>query len=661
MTPCIPWNASDVELEMALEELPTVDSVGVSRSAYSAAKNGYVYTITFDGAYLGNGKQTDTLDGDTTGCPGTQPPNRVLSFEGLRVATGVPGYYPEVWEVVSTNTGTQVLGGTFDLSVGFEGDWVATHPAITATVAAGSRTAKASMLGVVNRGDRVRIGGEEFTVHTTAPFTDSELPLDSYHVRGASAVVVEIMDTALGNVQVTKTSNDVATSSDFSSKLAARQQVRIGTQDVEVASITANTITLVNAWTGASTLHVTAYARKKATLSANAEAADMKRALGALPGVGTIDVSRVGPTKSNGYRWYVTFESLDSGNCPTSPCFRVDKKTGTSNFVDVYGAACTTCTVTASIVEDESRRMTLNAIKGDFAATAIVASREVGGVVAEVQSISTEATTDDISGSFAVSFQTVGGAVINFDDTAVDVRTKLQSLATVGRLNVTRVDNSEFGATWTITFLSNLGDLPLLVVDDETMLRGTGPAEGSSYIDVELSHVKPDFTEKWAVLKLDGSGSELGPYGYAWTISFDNVAEDVVDSKYPGLQLVSSLTSVKTGSAAEVTHGIDADQHAAPAQHYGYFEINNDERVCDTYVVGAPSSVQVVRLFGPTTATGGTFTLKLGSETTDCISLGKTGTASTIQSKLIALDVVDKVTVEERHLELPPVIRGCQA
>ncbi|KAL4141254.1 hypothetical protein PRNP1_014375 [Phytophthora ramorum] len=868
MTPCIPWNASDVELEMALEELPTVDSVGVSRSAYSAAKNGYVYTVTFDGAYLGNGKQTDTLDGDTTGCPGTQPPNRVLSFEGLRVATGVPGYYPEVWEVVSTNTGTQVLGGTFDLSVGFEGDWVATYPAITATVAAGSRTAKASMLGVVNRGDRVRIGGEEFTVHTTAPFTDSELPLDSYHVRGASAVVVEIMDTALGNVQVTKTSNDVATSSDFSSKLAARQQVRIGTQDVEVASITANTITLVNAWTGASTLHVTAYARKKATLSANAEAADMKRALGALPGVGTIDVSRVGPTKSNGYRWYVTFESLDSGNCPTSPCFRVDKKTGTSNFVDVYGAACTTCTVTASIVEDESRRMTLNAIKGDFAATAIVASREVGGVVAEVQSISTEATTDDISGSFAVSFQTVGGAVINFDDTAVDVRTKLQSLATVGRLNVTRVDNSEFGATWTITFLSNLGDLPLLVVDDETMLRGTGvsvvvqelvkgvdvafetiidglvpgqeyfvrayarnengygtsttelqqrgrgalpllasvatspeapgitgmwplsgsqmelrlsspvdhgdpvskylfeyvvgdtfgkpaikklyiynslendiagtfrlqygddvssklsvhstastlesalnslpslrpvsvtralcvltgqedisfstnnnrlttttpltasqcklllksvridvgghiftvrvqPAEGSSYIDVELSHVKPDFTEKWAVLKLDGSGSELGPYGYAWTISFDNVAEDVVDSKYPGLQLVSSLTSVKTGSAAEVTHGIDADQHAAPAQHYGYFEINNDERVCDTYVVGAPSSVQVVRLFGPTTATGGTFTLTLGSETTDCISLGKTGTASTIQSKLIALDVVDKVTVEE--------------
>ncbi|KAG2823319.1 hypothetical protein PC129_g21688, partial [Phytophthora cactorum] len=33
-TSCIPWNASDVAFEMALEELPNVDSVGVSRSAF---------------------------------------------------------------------------------------------------------------------------------------------------------------------------------------------------------------------------------------------------------------------------------------------------------------------------------------------------------------------------------------------------------------------------------------------------------------------------------------------------------------------------------------------------------------------------------------------------------------------------------------------------
>ncbi|KAG6619080.1 Immunoglobulin-like fold [Phytophthora cinnamomi] len=72
--------------------------------ALQRGKNGFVYTVTFDGG----------LD--------VQPPNRALSFEGAHTTTGVPGFYPEVWEVVSTDSANaQVLAGTFDLSVGFEG------------------------------------------------------------------------------------------------------------------------------------------------------------------------------------------------------------------------------------------------------------------------------------------------------------------------------------------------------------------------------------------------------------------------------------------------------------------------------------------------------------------------------------------------------------
>ncbi|KAG6619081.1 Immunoglobulin-like fold [Phytophthora cinnamomi] len=121
-TSCVAWNASAVELETALEQLPNVDSVGVARSPYSAAKSGFVYTVTFDGAYLVSGPQPNTLVGDATACQDVQPPNRALSFEGAHTTTGVPGFYPEVWEVVSTDSANaQVLAGTFDLSVGFEG------------------------------------------------------------------------------------------------------------------------------------------------------------------------------------------------------------------------------------------------------------------------------------------------------------------------------------------------------------------------------------------------------------------------------------------------------------------------------------------------------------------------------------------------------------
>ncbi|KAG6623132.1 Titin isoform N2B [Phytophthora cinnamomi] len=822
-TSCVAWNASAVELETALEQLPNVDSVGVARSPYSAAKSGFVYTVTFDGAYLVNGPQPNTLVGDATACQDVQPPNRALSFEGAHTTTGVPGFYPEVWEVVSTDSANAqaVGGGTFDLSVGFEGVWVAAAPAVTATVSAGSRTAttSASMLGRVNRGDRVRIAGEEFRVHATAPFTDTSLPLDSYHVHGASGAPIQVMDTALGNVQVASGSTSVVTSSDFTSRIAGGEQIRIGTRDIAVASVSTGSITLSSAWPDTSNLHVTAYVRKKATVSVSAEAAEMKRALSALPGIGSIDVSRVGPSLSNGYHWYVTFLSLDS-TCPTSPCFRVDETTGTTNFVDVYGATCATCSVTASIVKDVTQVTTLSAIDGSYAGSAIVASQEVGGVVPEVQSISTTASADDISGSFPVSFQGAGGAVINFDDTAADVRTKLQDLSTVGRLNVTRADNANFGVTWTITFLSNMGDLPLLVVGNTQLLKGTGanvvvqevvkgvdvpletiidglvpgqdyyvrafarnengygasttdlqqrgrgalplltsvatspgapgitgmwplsgsqmelrlsspvahgdpvskylfeyavgdsfgtpatkkvsvfnsleddiagtfrlqygdditsimtvettasalesalnslsclrpvsvtralyvlaggatngvtsfdananvltttvltatqctllikgaaidvggarftvqtqPIVGDSSINVEPGHRVLSFNaalQPMAVLNLDDSGSAHGPYGYVWTISFDNDAGDVIDSEYPGLQLLSSLTSVETGSA--LTTGITAGQAAVLATHYGYFEINNDEHVCDTFT-GEARSLKILDFY----------------------------------------------------------------
>ncbi|KAL8005508.1 putative ankyrin repeat and fibronectin type-III domain-containing protein [Plasmopara halstedii] len=847
-TSCIPWNASEVDFEMALEELLNVDSVIVSRSSFGAVKNGFVYTVTFDGAYLVSGRQEHILVGDTTGCQATQPPNRILSFAGAHVTTGVAGFFPEVWEIVSTeSSGTKMLGGTFDVSIGFEGQWTDTIPVVTGTVMAGSRVVEtsASMLGRVNRGDKVRIGQYIFTVHATAPFTDSELPLDSYHVDGAAGVTIEVFDTALGNVQVTETSNLIVTSSDFTGKIETGEQVRIGSRVFEVTNVATGTMTLSSAWMDDTTLHITAYARKKTTLSMDVEATEMKRALGRLPGIGSIDVSRVGPTRSNGYHWYVTFQSLYSVS------LRVDKKKGATEFFDVHGVACATCSVTASVVKDETQTNTLASIMGEYDADAIVASQEASGLAYEVQTISTQASADDLNGYFVVSFQGAGDAVIYFDDTAADVRTKLQNLATIGQLSVTRADYPDYGATWYITFLSNLGDLPALVISDKSYLKGTEanvnvqelvkgvdvaeetiikglqpgqdyyvrafarnengyggsttalqqrgrgaqplsttiatapdppgisgiwrlshsqmelrlatsvdhgdpvtkyyleyavgdtfgtaatkkififnslandtvgtfrlqygddvtymlpmhtsasslqkalnhlpsvrptsvvralyvltgtpstifvsansraridiggkrftirvrPTEGSSSIDVEPGHGILDFTATVALLKLDDSGSERGPYGYIWTISFDNDNGDVVHGKYPGLQLLSSLTSVDTNRALPASsYGIINGRNGISADHYGSFEIDTDQNVCDTYVVGVPSPVQVIQLFGLTTVTDGTFKLKLGGETTDCITIGKASTLSTLKSKLEALDLVSRVSVNE--------------
>ncbi|TYZ59893.1 hypothetical protein PybrP1_009206 [[Pythium] brassicae (nom. inval.)] len=895
VTACVPWNATEVEFEMALEELPNVDSVSVSRSAFgTAAANGFVYSIEFDGRYLVSGEQPNVLVGDQTGCQATLPRNRVLAFTGAHVTRGVPGYVPEVWEVVSASSvDVNVLGGSFALSLGFEGLWK--DSTVTATVAPGSKTASTtpSMVGKVNRGDAIKIGGEVFTVHATAPFTDTELPLDSYHIRGAAGAAVFVEDTALGDVAVTQNSQVVATATSFKLFVAVGEHVKIGGVEFSVSFVDDTSLKVEkiglgfdDKWLGVSRPHITAYKRKKVTLDANAEAVDVKRALDGLPGIGKVDVARLGPTRVNGYRWLITFLSLGSKtNCPSSPCLHADKVTGTAVLLtDVFGATCAACAVTATPSGDESQTQAFTGITGQYSATSVVATKEVDGLVDEVQTISTQALADDIGGIFAVNFRNSLAqspvAVVNYDDTALDVQVKLQNLPTVGRLNVTRSDNAAFGVTWTITFLSNVGDQPLFLVNP-ALLTGTGatvvvkevvkgvevpfeaivdglspqqpyyvrayarnmngygagtdiiqrdgkgalplyasvgsapdapaitglwpvsgselevkfsdpvnhgaavqrfiveyavgtsfgtpavkrlsifnslandiagtfrlqygdetspllsvhassskvadelrtlsnlrpvtvtratyvltgeplsrvqsfvantnvltttqltalqsrqlvagstiragttfsftvktqPSAGSTMLEVQAGHGVADFTgQSLALLKVDGMGSESGPHGYEWLITFAGDIDAVAHQVYPGLQLLSSLTSVETGTSL-ATVGLSEKQAAIPPAHYGSFEVSNDA-TCDTYVVGAPSPVQVLQLFAPTTITQGTFQLELGWERTACITLGTTGTKSSMKAELEALAFVSRVTIEEQRLFKVSVLTG---
>lgn len=879
-TACVAWNASALEFELALEELLNVDDVLVTRSGDGVVKNGYTYAITFNGDYLVRGPQPTVLEGSQIGCTATQPANRVMSFVGERVTAGVASFYPEVWEIVTQeSSGSTGLSGTFDLSIGFEGDWV--DSLVTADIAPGSKTAKTSvsMVGKINRGDAVKIGDEEFVVHATAPFTDSQLPLDSYHVHGTTGAIVYLLDTAMGDVGVTMQSAAVQTNSDFTNLVSMGEFVKIGAWEFQVAAVpTSTSLQLDRPWPGVTTRHITAHKKKKATVDASVDAADMATALNALPGMGSVAVSRVGPTRENGYRWFVTFLSLGGrSNCPTSPCLAADKITGRQNRLrDSYGRQCATCTVTAAIIMDETKTTILRGVTGDYTSDSIIVSRETRGGVYEVQSIAVMAAQDDLSGSFAVNFQTTfqeyPGAVIFHDDTAIDVQTKLQNLPAVGRVNVTQSSNAYFGTTWTVTFLSNIGDMPLFIVDyssltgtdpevkvtevmkgspidfevvidgltpsqefysrafarnangygtstgliqwegkgvqplvskaatypapptvvstlplSETQIqigfaapdtRGesikryvveyaaessfgvpaiqklfafnsreddisgtfqleyagiasaklpidvtaqalkdalnrlpsmrrttvsralciisgeagnavvsfsantnilttaapltdiqrslltagtvidvnghrfvvqTQPADGSSSILVQRDHGVANFNaQSYALVKTDASGAEKGPFGYEWTIVFADDAEHKLSSLFPSLRLSSSLWSVESGSALSKV-GISDIVSATPPDHFGSFVVSNDPTSCDTYVVGAPSDVQVIQLFASTTITDGSFMLQLGDDETSCIRVGTAATKSDMKTELEALAYVERATVEEQR------------
>lgn len=101
----------------------------------------------------------------------------------------------------------------------------------------------------------------------------------------------------------------------------------------------------------------------------------------------------------------------------------------------------------------------------------VAASAALGNRTSEIQSVEVSAVDGLIFGGFEVDFNNSGIRIaIRADETAADFSTKLESIPTVGRVQVQRMvlENAlgQFvGYRWLVTFLTVEGDLPLLAVN----------------------------------------------------------------------------------------------------------------------------------------------------------------------------------------------------
>ena len=169
----------------------------------------------------------------------------------------------------------------------------------------------------------------------------------------------------------------------------------------------------------------------------------------------------------------------------------------------------------------------------------------------EVQEIELLSDANDLSGTFELSlgasFQKV---VFSFDESEDDFTTKLQSSSLIGRVNVVRIQPppNTYGCIWTITFLGNLGDVPLLQHNGMMNLRGTNisltvteKVKGS----LGPQHVVVDNLEEgrmYAARISAGNEAGLGPY-----TSVARVASSPPES--PSLSL-----GIVTKSSAEIIY-----------------------------------------------------------------------------------------------------------
>ena len=203
------------------------------------------------------------------------------------------------------------------------------------------------------------------------------------------------METALGTVDANQGGPTVVTYSDFSSDVSLGQKILIAGYEYEVAGITTSEIQVVGTLSEGCT-HATAYKCRIVEIPAVSTANQVKKVVESLPGVGAVDVIRVGPDNFNCFTWRVTFASFLGSMRSASegyPCLVVE------NFVVGSNILLTTDSNVATI---SASSIAVQPVAPDFGSSATTVN--VDAYVKEVQAINIAKTA--ISGllKFHVSY-----------------------------------------------------------------------------------------------------------------------------------------------------------------------------------------------------------------------------------------------------------------
>lgn len=213
-------------------------------------------------------------------------------------------------------------------------------------------------------------------------------------------------------------------------------------------------------------------------------AAELKADLELLPIIQTLEVSRSAPDDQGGLQWAVAFSEND-GNVAQLVC------TGNPTF----NANCGFGTVTNG---------------------------------------------NNIQGSFTID----ASNPISHDATAMDMKTALEAVPSIGTVDVYRSDATSYGGySWLVTFTSYLGDVPILTASNS--LSGVGNAITISE-EIRGNYLSGNFT-----LSLDGHETQAIDFDAAAT-SVDSSADGTsMQERLQALPNIGTVTVVRSDADTE--------------------------------------------------------------------------------------------------------------
>ncbi|KAJ0394774.1 hypothetical protein ATCC90586_000434 [Pythium insidiosum] len=460
----LPFDCDAATMKRELERLnPTVDigTVDVSRSPLPDPQGGYTWTVSF----LSAKGALPALVSDVSRL--TESRTDGVVSKGVRVTRTRPGTVQEVQEIRVTTTAASVSATTFfSLQAPFagqttttgripadpvgDGTCLATRPEVQRITVSTVDTTAAGGDNLVSARTAIRLvytsNTEAGRVETTPVISVNSAMGDC--VAGATAIrtALEALEGTIGSIAV-GASAPLATQActwdvTFTSQPGNVPPLRVVAAG-DAAAAPANTVTI-----GDDTIAVTTVQDGVIDI--------IKTELERLANVNQVTVSAtpaVTPNADKTCVWRITFD----GNAGNLPLLQVSVDDGTT--VTPYGTSRST---------------------GNGADTITVAAGQDG-------------TSVGLGGVFALELAGQRTGYMPFDVSAAVLRSQLQALSTVGSIAVTRslVDPNN-GYAWTISFLSNLGDVPAIVPDAKA-LTGTAP-----YINVQeaVKGVLPPFNSK---------------------------------------------------------------------------------------------------------------------------------------------------------------------
>jgi len=634
VTKCLEYDASSSDVAFALNALDTLDGVEVEK--YDESSYRVIFTGDAAQSLYGDVSNLEIREGSSAGCDDfvfSSGSGSVVSD----VSTEIEGVKPFLATVMEVRTeASSAITGHFHVSVDFQGDMTRQLPG-TVSVSPGSNVLSTTndLRPYLLRGDWIQVGKERFRVHATELFNSNQVPLDSYHRYGALNVNAFGEDTRVANAVCSQSLQSCVLTTDATLSIDIGDTVQLGGNQERVVtsfdginlgwSSGAPILSSSSSWAGLGSYPnsdpiVTLRIRKEVALSARASSSDVKHVLESLPGVGSVQVTRAGPDMNGGYVWRITFTSSSNDNLMAD--------------VQQNGVGVTLLGTSASVTITKVREGVVPEAQDWQHAS----SYELQDRVTEIQSItvSDETCDFDLVLSGPAGYDTIETQVIsdvfNGVTTAEDMKFLLESLANVGIVSVAKSD-----LTWSVTFVSNQGDVPILsTISLDNCAQVSDVRHG---VSTSTSYDIPNLSSGETYYARVSASNEVG-YGSDTTWEQDQ-----------GLGIAPLSHQVMTAPEAVTITNIRAVSGSQVEVQWSNSGNNGDD--IEGYLVewwSEPSTfeVQTVTLTNTVEDTLGYFVLTFGQERTAKLSWDST--AQDVQRALNNLNTLGHVGVSETGL-----------